>query len=171
MKWTLQQLNGLKNKGLEFDETIDLSELTKIDTQIREVSPVRVIGKADFSKNTISFSLEVTGELILPCSRTLADVELPFDLHLTEIFALENSWQSEYGDEEEEIHLVEGDTIDLKPYIMENILLEIPLQIISENADEKGLHSGQDWELITEEMKKDRIDPRLADLAKFFDKD
>ncbi|WP_209125477.1 DUF177 domain-containing protein [Alkalihalobacillus sp. BA299] len=169
MKWTIQQLNGLKSKGLTFDETLDLSEIKKIDPQIRDISPVRVIGEAIFTKNMISFPLEIIGEMTLPCSRSLLDVKFPFHLQVKEVFNLED-YIGISEDEEEDIHKVEGETIDLVPYIMEQILLEIPLQVISEDADEKGLQSGQDWELITEENKKDRIDPRLADLAKFFDK-
>ncbi|OLO40781.1 hypothetical protein BTR23_04730 [Alkalihalophilus pseudofirmus] len=169
MKWTVQQLNGLKSKGLTIDEMVDLNELKKIDPQIREISPVHVTGEAIFSKNLISFPLDIKGEMTLPCSRSLLDVKFPFHIQVKEVFSLDDyAWVSE--DEAEDVHTLEGDTLDLVPYIMEHILLEIPLQLISEKADEKGLQSGQDWELITEENKQDRIDPRLADLAKFFDK-
>ncbi|MEB1809976.1 MAG: YceD family protein [Bacillaceae bacterium] len=168
LKWTIQQLNGFKSKGITFDETLDLSDIKKLDPQIRDISPVRVIGEAIFSKNLISFPLEIKGEMTLPCSRSLIDVKFPFHLQVKEVFSLDDhAWISE--DEEDDVHTVEGETIDLVPYIMEHILLEIPLQLISKEADEKGLQSGQDWDLITEENKKERIDPRLADLAKFFD--
>ena len=30
--------------------------------------------------------------------------------------------------------------------------------------------SGKDWEVIHEQDKKEKVDPRLAGLAKFFDK-
>ena len=167
MKWTIQQLNKLKHKGITFDETIDVSEIKERDSQIRAISPVHVTGEAVFSGSTISFPLHIEGKMVLPCSRTLADVDYPFDIHSTEIFSLREDLIS---DTEGDIHPVEGETIDLTPYIMENILLQIPLQIIGNGSKGEAPDAGEGWEIVDESKKKDRIDPRLADLAKFFDK-
>ena len=38
-------------------------------------------------------------------------------------------------------------------------------------TEEGAPQSGKDWEVIHEQDKKDKIDPRLADLANFFDQD
>ncbi|MBU8907128.1 YceD family protein [Desertibacillus haloalkaliphilus] len=170
MKWTIQQLNALKSKGITFDEILDLSEIKERDREIRNISPVHVKGKAEFSSDMVSFPLVIQGTLTLPCSRTLADVELPFDIHVTENFRLNESYFTEEEDSDDDIHIVEGEQIDLLPYIKEHILLQIPMQIFSEDAEGEAPSSGKDWEVLTEADKKNRIDPRLADLAKFFDK-
>ncbi|WP_096199243.1 YceD family protein [Bacillus sp. FJAT-45350] len=171
MKWTIQQINAQKHRGFTFDETLDLSELKEQDPQIRAVSPVRVKGQALFSGDVITFPVEIQGTLTLPCSRTLTDVELPFDMQVSERFVVNNSWMTS-EDSNDEIHVVEGDVIDLLPYIKENILLQIPLQIFSDTDEENAEAPpvGNGWEIVTEEEQKDKIDPRLADLGKFFGK-
>ncbi|MDF9555915.1 YceD family protein, partial [Bacillus tropicus] len=71
---------------------------------------------------------------------------------------------------EAEIHCLEGEVLDLLPVIKENILLEIPMQIFSDDVSGGAPMQGQDWQVISEENKEKTVDPRLAGLAKFFDK-
>lgn len=42
MKWTIYQLHQMAKKSFEFDETVELNELTKLNSDIRSISPVRV---------------------------------------------------------------------------------------------------------------------------------
>ncbi|NEU29481.1 DUF177 domain-containing protein [bacterium LRH843] len=171
MKWSLQQLNSAKRKPFTFDETIDLSSLKETSNEIRKVSPIRVKGSAVYSGSMITFTLHVSGELILPCARSLADVQFQIDLDVIERYYPANEYMGEELDDDD-IHLFEGDIIDLTPAVKERILLEIPIQVYAdENVLEQALESGEGWEFLTEERKKNRIDPRFADLAKFFDKD
>lgn len=167
MKWSVQQLNTLKNKGIQIDEMVDVSDLKKVNQEIREISLVHVKGEGSFSSHSITFILEISGEMTLPCSRTLADVSFPFRTQTTETFKL-HDWVG-FDDHDDEIHDLENDTVNLIPYIKQAILLEIPLQIFCEDGQGEAPPSGNDWELVTEENKKERIDPRLAGLAKFFD--
>lgn len=171
LKWTIQQLNQYRHKGLPIDETIDLSELKRSKNDIRDLSPVHVSGKAEFSGNKITFDLHIKTVLVLPCARTLVDVEHPIDLKVREVFDLN---PSEYAEEDdEEVHPVFGETLDLTPFIRENILLEIPMQVFSKEAqvEKAPPQAGEDWEVLTEEEKRQQIDPRLADLKKFFEND
>lgn len=167
MKWSVQQLNTLKNKGLKIDEMVDVSELTKGNHDIRKISLVHVMGEASFSSHSITFLLTIKGEMVLPCSRTLRDVMLPFHISTTETFKL-HDWVG-FDDHDDDLHDIKNDTVDLHPYIKQAILLEIPLQIFCEELEGEAPQAGNDWELLTEESKKERIDPRLAGLAKFFD--
>ncbi|WP_017727191.1 YceD family protein [Halalkalibacterium ligniniphilum] len=169
MKWTVHQLRAAKHRGFSFDEVLNLDSLKEQNRDIRAVSSVHVKGEAVFSGDMITFPLHIKGSLTLPCSRTLADVSFPFDLHVSEQFRVNDT--TPVSMEDEDIHPVVGDVIDLTPYIKERILLEIPMQIFSDD-DENGQAppEGKGWELISEEDKQDRIDPRLAELAKFFDK-
>ncbi|HHY20853.1 MAG TPA: DUF177 domain-containing protein [Bacilli bacterium] len=169
MKWTVQQLYSLRRKEILINETIDLDEIKQVDPQIRQISPVEISGKVTSSDSLITFQLRIKGVLTLPCSRTLEDVSLPFDIETKENYLMPDTY-SYHSEDDEDVHIIEGDVIDLIPVIKEHILLAIPLQIYADDADKKGLQSGEDWELLTEETKQNRIDPRLADLAKFFDK-
>lgn len=167
MKWSVQQLNTLKNKGITIDEMVDVSSIKDINSEIREISAVHVVGKGAFTSQAITFSLDIKGEMILPCSRTLRDVPFPFQIHTIEMFKL-HDWVG-FEEDDEDIHELENDTVNLIPYINQAILLEIPIQIFCDGLEGEAPPSGNDWELLTEENKKERIDPRLADLAKFFD--
>lgn len=167
LKWTIQQLEKLKETGLSFDETVDVSEITERDLEIRKVSPVRVVGRTFFERDKISFLLEITGNMVLPSSKTLEDVEYPFDLQTVEAFRLDASVESE---EDEELHDVEEDRIDLLPYVKAAILVEKPIRVVGGKED--PLSSGKGWDLVSEGQQKKRIDPRLKKLEKLLnDKD
>ncbi|MCY7788398.1 YceD family protein, partial [Bacillus inaquosorum] len=75
--------------------------------------------------------------------------------------------------EDDDVHIVEDDTIDLTPIVKEEILLEIPMQIFCESEQEKGAapQEGKDWQVISEEDKKNQVDPRLAALEKLLKQD
>ncbi|WLR52231.1 DUF177 domain-containing protein [Bacillus tianshenii] len=169
MEWQVSELRNRRD-GFEIDETIDVSELKDMNKEIRQISPVHVTGNAHFSGSKITFDLTFDGEMILPCARSLADVKYPFEIDAREIFSLNGE---SYTDEDLEIHGIDGEVLDLKPYIRENILLEIPMQVFSDNPETEGKapQSGQGWEVVTEEEQKERIDPRLEKLQQFFKKD
>ncbi|MCY8186086.1 DUF177 domain-containing protein, partial [Bacillus inaquosorum] len=46
MKWTIYQLHQMPKQSFEFDETVELNELTKLNSDIRRISPVRGKGRA-----------------------------------------------------------------------------------------------------------------------------
>ncbi|OZM58491.1 hypothetical protein CIB95_02680 [Lottiidibacillus patelloidae] len=171
MKWSVFQLNRYRDTGININETVDVSDLMERESQIKKIDPVTVTGRGDIGAGKITFQLHITGEMILPCSRTLEDVEYPLDIHTVETFLLSDN-ASMY--EDEDIHSIDGETLDLLPYVKENILLEVPLQIFKENIEEgqetEAPPKGNDWELISENEKPKQLDPRLAELAKFFDK-
>jgi uncharacterized protein len=176
MKWSIHQLRKNASKGIAIDEMVDVSELKRLNAEIREVFPAHITGRMDYNESKITFHLNIKGKLILPCSRTLVDVEFPYDIDTMETFVQPN----DYSKEQDEL-VLESDVVDLMPLILENILLEIPMQVIAENVDESKAiapQKGRHWdvyregELIpTEEKSQDDINPKMADLAKFFNKD
>jgi uncharacterized protein len=96
------------------------------------------------------------------------DVQYPFSIDTTETFLLKPAAY----DTEDDYNLIDGDIVDLTPIIMEIILLEIPMQVFCDDVkNEEGAapQSGNDWEVITEDDQKNKVDPRLAGLAKFFE--
>ncbi|WP_338469925.1 DUF177 domain-containing protein [Niallia sp. XMNu-256] len=166
MKWTINQLQKHRSKELKIDEYVNAEEIMKIDQSIRGVPPIHVTGMADIGSSKITFHLNIKGQLILPCSRTLVDVDYPINVDTIETFLLNGP----NYETDEEVHRVKGDVIDLNPIIYEILLLEVPMQVIAENSTEEGApQSGKDWEVIHKKDKKDKVDPRLAGLAKFFE--
>ncbi|WP_026700130.1 YceD family protein [Salibacterium aidingense] len=177
MRWSIQQLLAKKEEGLEMDASVDVRELIERDREIRDISPVQVSGRGDFTGDTVTFHVRLKGSMVLPCSRTLADVNYPFDIPMTESFRLDGT-----PVDEEDIHLHEPENgyVDLLPYIEENILVELPIQVFADNVsdhDSPAPQHGKDWEVITTEEaagknqeEEEKVDPRMADLAKYFDK-
>ncbi|MCH1623895.1 YceD family protein [Ferdinandcohnia quinoae] len=170
MKWSINQLNQLVHRGLTIDEIVDVSDLKELDKTIRDIKPVHVSGRGDLSSTKATFHLTISGTMILPCSRTLVDVNYPFEIQTTETFLLRQTSDFDL-ESDEDVHQVRGEMIDLFPAIKENILLEIPIQIFCDhsNSEDAAPQSGKDWEVISEDDKKNKIDPRLAGLAKFFE--
>ena len=168
MKWTISQLQKIRDKDLQIDEVVDVTNIKERDPQIRNVSPIKVTGRADISSTKITFHLHLSGELILPCSRTLVDVNYPIDIDTTETFLLKSTGFDYDGDD---VTVVEGDVVDVLPVIEENLLLEIPMQVFCEdvNSEEAAPQSGNDWTVLSEEENKQKVDPRFAKLADFFD--
>jgi uncharacterized protein len=167
LKWTVSQLQKYRNKDFLINETVKMDDIKKDEPTIRSVSPIQITGRGDISSTKITFHLTIEGFLVLPCSRTLVDVNYPIHVETTETFLL---FGADY-EPDEEVHRVSGDVIDLFPVIREILLLEIPMQVFCDDVPgEKGApQSGKDWEVITEQDHQGKIDPRLADLAKFFD--
>ncbi|OXS78458.1 YceD family protein [Domibacillus enclensis] len=174
MKWSIIQLQKHRDRGLEINETVDLSELTALDNDIRRISPVRVTGRADIRHDQIVFHVKAAGEMIVPCSRTLVDVPYAFEIPLTERFLLKPEEGESY--EAEDVHLPDGNVLNLRPILEEAIILEVPMQIFSEEADQHVVQSGKDWAFFEEEeqlpeKEKPAVDPRLAGLQNFFTSD
>jgi uncharacterized protein len=168
LKWTLSQLQKYRNKDFSIDEIIRVDEIKEDDPTIRKVSPMHITGRGDIDSTKVTFHLKIEGHLILPCSRTLVDVLLPINVETTETFLLKGS----VYETEEEVYQVKDDVIDLMPIIREILLLEVPMQVFCEDVDseEAAPQSGKDWEVVHEEDQSKKVDPRLAELAKFFDK-
>lgn len=169
MKWTISQFQKYRNKDFTIDEMIRVDEIKQLEPSIRAVSPMHISGRADISSTKVTFHLKIEGHLILPCSRTLVDVPYPISVETTETFLFN---ASDY-DAQEETHQVQGDVLDLMPVIQEILILEVPLQVFCEDVKtgEGAPQSGNDWEVIHEGEQATKVDPRLADLAKFFNKD
>ncbi|WAA10617.1 YceD family protein [Fervidibacillus albus] len=170
MKWSIVQLQKFKNTGFQFDETHPFDHLKERDHQIRSISPIRIVGHIDLDSKRVMVHLHITGEMVLPSSRTLRDVHFPIDIRSTEVFIFD-SFEEEVEDEEN-VHYIQGERIDLIPVVEELILLEIPIQVYNEKDDQIPTEQkkGADWEFIQERdrLEEKKVDPRLADLAKFF---
>lgn len=132
-------------KTIKIDEELVYEQDYLENTDIISMSPVKVIG--EISKTDIGdleLNISVSGELVLPCSVTLEPVKYPFSFEISDII-----------DEKDENNLKnDTNTLELKPYLWENILVEIPLRIVSDDAYKKE-YKGDGWQLINEYTKKE----------------
>lgn len=169
MKFSIQEIKAAAHEGpISIQQTIDASELEQIPSiDIRKIGDVLVEGIITVEKNEIVFSFSMVGNMILPCARTLVDVDYPFHFRATEIFT--NVYSE--AEEDEDVHYVAEDEIDLRPFVYENIILQMPYRVFS---DEEMIEEGEGWSFFTEEelteKKADQMDPRLEKLQQFLDR-
>src|SRR5699024_5768377 len=157
-----------------FSTDLDVSELeTASSNDIIRIGTVQVKGMytVDDTNDEIIFSFTIDGEMILPCARTLVEVPYPFSIQATEVFTTQTVVE-ESEEEDEEVHQILAEKLDLTPYIKENIILGTPYRVFS---DEEPLAEGDGWDLyqedVYEEEKKKAVDPRLERLQQFFGDD
>ena len=140
-------LNGFIEE-VSFNETIEFDDEYIKRTEIRSINPVLVSGIIKGTMNDLyTLNMLIEGSMILPCSISLQDVELPFNIEITEIL-------SENIEEDQEYIKIEGNSIDILPIVWQNIVMEIPLKVVSQNLDKRNI-SGIGWKLISEEDNTD----------------
>lgn len=155
MKLTVNQIRkGSVNEPYFFDNQTDVSELETMNNDIRKIAPVHVTGQVVVHGEEFYVNFHITGEMTLPCARTLVDVPYPFEIDANEVFSASPYYGSE--EEEQEIHPIRGEVLDLTPYIKENILLEIPFRVFAENADSmrQPLPAGRTGNLYLRQRKR-----------------
>lgn len=171
MKFSMTEIKkNAFNGPVEFEGTVDVSELEALNNDIRKIDPVQVEGICAVDEDELIFTFTIKGKMILPCARTLVDVSYPLDLQVTEVFT--TSPVIDLEKEKEEVHQILEETLDLTPYIKENIVLGTPYRVFS---DKKPLEEGEGWTFRLEdtfkEEQKEKIDPRFAKLQKLLDED
>ena len=160
-----------------FDREVDVSEIETLENDILKTFPVHVVGSCVLQGEEMIFSFNISGKVILPCALTLVEVPYEFDIDAVEIFTTATNMTED--DEEDEIHFVDGESLDLAPSIKERILLDIPYRVYSKNKEDlqNALVQGEGWELVEETEQSEEqgddeqpIDPRLKKLQEFMDK-
>lgn len=181
MKWSVQELNKFKDEGLTINEVIDLQESLKArDTDVLAVSPVHVTGHLTVNSTEYIACLKVKCTVTLPSTRSLTPVEVPISFDIDEVYMTPTQFASrEPGEDDDLIMVLEKDLIDLSEAVEDYVLLNIPLQILTEEEEEQDtMPEGQDWEVISEEefqrrkeASEDKINPQMAQLKTLLEED
>ncbi|ERJ13566.1 YceD family protein [Haloplasma contractile] len=167
MKWTIAQLKKLGRDPFEVNETVNYSDIAKQHHDIRKISDVTITGTGQVMRESVMFNLNIQCELTLGCALTLEDVKYPINIDTQEIF----SWDENADDENEDIVVVKGLTVEIAPIIWQNIVLNIPIRVVAEGAHERMKRKGSDWQIVDENEsleKQEKIDPRFAVLKNLF---
>ncbi|WP_422804431.1 DUF177 domain-containing protein [Streptococcus sp. FT1-55] len=167
-------------EGIRFNNSFDLAE------EIKERNPEIIDLKNVTAKGTISYdddlyllNYELLYTLTLPSSRSMKPVPLEVQDFISEVF-IDEADLVEKGDlvDEELVLIVEGNSISLTESILDNILLNIPLSVLTEEeAKSDEFPSGKNWSVMTEsqfqvlkEAKKQQTNP-FAALNGLFDEE
>jgi uncharacterized protein len=129
----------------------------------------------DVRLESVSEGVLVTGTLTAPvtgqCGRCLDPVTDELDVDVCELFAYPDSATDETT-EEDEIHRIEGDLLDVEPMVRDAVVLGLPWTPLC-RPDCAGLcpTCGQRLDDLPAGHTHDVLDPRWAALAKFTEVD
>ncbi|MFS1663013.1 DUF177 domain-containing protein [Streptococcus sp. zg-JUN1979] len=142
-------------EGLAFDRKLELNDLlVKRNPEILAVDNIHAVGVASYDDGLYLLNYTLTYDITLPSSRSMMPVSLSEKQLVDEVFIeVSHVVQKEDLVEQQLALVIEGDAIDLAESVADNILLAIPLSVLSEEEKaESSMPSGQDWAVMTEEQ-------------------
>lgn len=141
----ISKLNNNTEEKLEIDESLEFSKDKLKDTDIESLDNIRVKGFVSrIQDNVYHLSIHITGNMVLLCARSLEKVSYPLD-----IFVDKNIGEVE---NDEEIQVIYQNSLDIFEIVWENIVLEVPLRVVKEDAS--FISEGNGWSLIDEDELK-----------------
>lgn len=153
----LLKLKLNQERKITINETVNIDKDYYKNTDIKNIGDIKLNGNILYhGEEFFELALHIKCDITLSCSITLEDVILPIDININE----------NLGVDEEENNKIVNNSIDLIPIIWQNIILEVPLKVISPNVDRSKLQ-GNGWKLVTEEEELEKEDPRLEKLKDF----
>ena len=143
---------------IPIEEEYSFSKEQLKGTDVISLDDMKVVG--EITKDAIDniyLNVDVSGTLVLPCAITLKPVDYPFNIKIEGNI-------DELVEENEKSVKKDENTLDILPIIWENILMEIPMRVVSKGAEEELSNlEGNGWKVITEEDNGE-INPELAKL-------
>lgn len=164
----LSELDHRKGEPLPFQVTLDPVEIKSRHQEIRAVTPVEAAGEAAKLGNLYYVNGKMEADVNFVCARCLSPFTQHMHVPFSESFTTDESLVL---DEDSDVQLLEAEEIELDPLLAEDFLVEIPtFPLCSEDC--KGLcpTCGVNRNDQPCSCKNERIDPRLAGLADFFQK-
>lgn len=154
-----------KKQGVRLKGTVELPNLAKENRQVIALEPIEVDLNARVVSDTLTVSGSANSCVVYRCSRCLTD----YSDELSTGFSLQFV-RTENGEPEEKDERIPaaGDTMDLDSYLEQEILLAMPyIPLCKEECAGLCPVCGTDRNQQVCECDTERIDPRLADLAKW----
>lgn len=154
-------ISKLKNdteQKLEINEIIEFTSDQLKDTEIQRLENIKVTGEVTrIESSTYHITLNITGNMVLLCARSLEEVDYPLN-----IFVDKNiSEEPEVG----EIQVIFQNSLDIFAIVWENIVLEVPLRVVKEDAS--FISEGECWSL--REENEETFNSPLSELKDLLD--
>ena len=138
MKIDLFKLNNFNSVSI--DENVSIPEEYDLNKAgIRKIENLHVSGTISIDyEDEIVADLTVTGDFILPCAVSLEDVLYPINVKIEENMGkFENFYNKNKT------------TLDILPFIWENIVSEVPIRVVKDEYKDFK-QSGIGWEVISD---------------------
>lgn len=155
MQFDLIRLENNIVSSIPIDITYSFSKEQLAGSDISSLDNVKINGELyKNSLGNICLSCIVEGVAVMPCAITLKPVDYPFSVEINgelEELLMENSKKFQ-------------NTIDIFPIIWENILMEIPMRVVSPDVDESNIAlSGDGWKFASDEESSNNPFSELKD--------
>lgn len=162
MNIDLTKLITSSMEELEFEGIVVIPDSLVQSTQIRELKDIKFKGSVTkLCDGDYQIAGTLTGIMVLPDDITLEDVEVKFVSEIEENF-------NEFGNQEEKNLEIIQNRLDITEFLWQNMLVEIPLKVVSDKNKDLTLE-GNGWRLITEEELKKGNNSPFSELSKIFD--
>lgn len=161
MNIDLTNLKNRSTKKLTIHENVIVDKELLNQTELMDLKDVDVEGDLFLdSLDEYQLSIEIHGIMILPCAITLQPVDYPFHIEVEgNVYDLMNEIDENAKKSE--------NSIDIFPIIWENILMEIPLRVVAEDAKEVTM-AGDGWRFVTDTETKKSTNSELEKLKDLF---
>ena len=159
MKYDLVRLNNNIDKYISVSEEYSFTEDELSGTDLLKLDDVKINGEIfKNSLGNIELNLEVEGVMVMPCAITLKPVNYPFNIEISgEIEELMENFEENSTNFQ--------NSIDILPIIWENILMEIPMRVVSDEAENSNItKEGEGWKFVTEEEERKSPLSELMDM-------
>lgn len=178
MKWSLNELQQAKDDPIEFKTTLNLKdELCQRRPEIIKVDPIQIQGSFTADQRGVLGNFNVKTRVQMPSTRTFKPVTIPLDFDFSEYYVSHYQTDLSAFDDLDVVIVLEKDVLVLEDLVIDNILVQIPMQILSDEERQAEINSmpqGNHWGVFTEQQLKDhaacsnQIDPRMEKLKEFF---
>jgi len=161
---------AVKGESVRISEKVDFSAAVCGAQDVISCEPAQVELTAAYRDGAVVVQGEATLTVTQSCSRCLTPVKQTLLVPIRELFKqTPDKNDLDAADEDDDVHLVAEDKIDLMPYVEENVLVALPFAPLCSDAC-KGLcpNCGENRNERDCGCNTDRVDPRLAGLADFF---
>lgn len=146
----ISELNNDTKEKLEINLTLDFPKDKLSGTDITKLENIKVVGSITRIENSVyHLTIHITGNMWLICARSLEDVIYPLDIFVDKnIGEIEN---------DEEIQVIYQNSLDIFSIVWENIVLEVPLRVVKEDAS--FISEGNGWSLTDKDELKNNNSP------------
>lgn len=157
----ITRLKSGMDEYIEINESVTMEQMNGESKELLDLKDTVIKGKLFRNfEGKIALDSILEGTMVLPCAITLKSVDYSFSV------AIVGNIEDLYQEIDKNLKNREN-SIDILPIIWENILMEMPMKVVSKDLSDAKM-IGDGWKLITEE-KKSYVNPefeKLKDLLK-----
>lgn len=142
-----------KPEGVDFSGTLDIKdEVIRRNPEVLDLKNVSVVGNVSYDNGLYILTYKLDYTITLPSSRSMIPVDIFQEDAITEVFVEVSELDTKKELVEESLALLlEGDSIDVVESVIDNILLSIPMRVLTqEELSSDQLPSGNNWSVLTE---------------------